>query len=91
MTPGAVPYLPRGVRMHDDAVRGMKVLLAPERVMKLDATGVAILSELDGATPFETIVARLADRYDAPAARIAEDASRFLDGLVERRMVELRS
>ncbi len=91
MTPGAVPYLPRGVRMHDDAVRGMKVLLAPERVMKLDATGVAILSELDGATPFEAIVARRARRYDAPAARIAEDASRFLDGLVERRMVELRT
>jgi pyrroloquinoline quinone biosynthesis protein D len=91
VTPGAVPYLPRGVRLHDDKVRGMKVLLAPERVMKLDATGAAILGELDGATPFETIVSRLATRYDAPEARIAEDASRYLDGLVERRMVELRT
>jgi pyrroloquinoline quinone biosynthesis protein D len=91
VTPDAVPFLPRGVRMHDDRVRGLKVLLAPERVMKLDATGEAILGELDGNTPFGTIVARLAARYDAPEARIAEDAARFLDGLVERRMVELRT
>jgi pyrroloquinoline quinone biosynthesis protein D len=90
MTPDAVPFLPRGVRMHDDRVRGLKVLLAPERVMKLDATGEAILTELDGETSFGTIVARLAARYDAPEARIAEDAARFLDGLVARRMVDLR-
>ena len=91
MTPDAVPFLPRGVRIHDDRVRGLKVLLAPERVMKLDATGEAILGELDGETSFGTIVARLAARYDAPEVRIAEDAARFLDGLVERRMVELRT
>jgi pyrroloquinoline quinone biosynthesis protein D len=71
-------------------VRGLKVLLAPERVMKLDATGEAILTELDGETSFGTIVARLAASYDAPEARIAEDAARFLDGLVARRMVDLR-
>jgi pyrroloquinoline quinone biosynthesis protein D len=85
----AIPYLPRGVRMHDDRVRGMKVLLAPERALKLDATGTAILGEMDGRTSFGEIVARLAARYDAPADRIAEDAGRFLGGLIDRRMVEL--
>jgi hypothetical protein len=48
----AVPFLPRGVRLHDDRVRGMKMLLAPERALRLDATGAAILGEIDGATPF---------------------------------------
>jgi pyrroloquinoline-quinone synthase len=44
----AVPALPRGVRVHEDRVRGMTVLLAPERVVKLDAIGAAILAEADG-------------------------------------------
>jgi pyrroloquinoline quinone biosynthesis protein D len=85
----AVPFLPRGVRVHDDRIRGMKVLLAPERALKLDATGAAILGEIDGRASFGEIVARLAARYDAPPDRIAEDAARFLGGLIDRRMVEL--
>jgi pyrroloquinoline quinone biosynthesis protein D len=90
IAPAAVPYLPRGVRLHDDRVRGMKVLLAPERALKLDATGAAVLGELDGRASFAAIVARLAARYDAPPERIAEDAARFLDGLIDRHMVELQ-
>jgi pyrroloquinoline quinone biosynthesis protein D len=90
IAPAAVPYLPRGVRLHDDRVRGMKVLLAPERALKLDAIGAAILGELDGRASFAEIVARLAARYDAPAERIAEDAARFLGGLIDRRMVEVQ-
>jgi pyrroloquinoline quinone biosynthesis protein D len=90
VTPERVPFLPRGVRLHDDRVRGVRVLLAPERALKLDAPGAAVLGEVDGTASFGEIVARLAARYDAPAERIAADAGSFLDGLVERRMVELR-
>jgi pyrroloquinoline quinone biosynthesis protein D len=90
LQPDAVPYLPRGVRLHDDRVRGIKVLLAPERALKLDATGAAILGELDGTTTFGALVATLAARYDAPEDRIAEDAARFLAGLIDRRLVEVR-
>ena len=90
MHPAAVPFLPRGVRVHEDRVRGMSVLLAPERALKLDAIGLAILGEVDGETPFGEIVNRLAARYEAPAERIAADAAAFLDGLVERRIVEVR-
>lgn len=85
----AVPVLPRGVRLHEDRVRGITVLLAPERALKLDATGAAVLGEIDGRTSFGAIVERLAGRYAAPAERIAEDAGRFLGGLLERRMLEL--
>ncbi len=38
------PLLPRGVRLHDDRVRGVPVLLGPERAVILDAIGQAILS-----------------------------------------------
>lgn len=77
-----------GVRLHDDRVRGTMVLLAPERAIRLDPVGAAILAETDGR-PFGEIVDRLAARYDAPRARIAEDAAAFLGGLIERRMAEV--
>jgi pyrroloquinoline quinone biosynthesis protein D len=48
------------------------------------------LSELDGTTTFGSLVTTLAARYDAPEDRIAEDAARFLAGLIDRRLVEVR-
>ncbi len=83
----AVAYLPRGVRLHDDKVRGIRVLLAPERAVQLDAVGDAILSELDGQRDLGTVITRLATRYDAPRAQIAADLRDYLGGLIERRMI----
>jgi pyrroloquinoline quinone biosynthesis protein D len=86
----AVPSLPRGVRLHWDRVREAWVLLAPERVLKLDPVGRAVLAKVDGTASFGAIVTALAADYAAPRERIAEDAARFLAGLAERRMVDLR-
>ena len=86
-----VPYLPRGVRLADDRVRGIRVLQAPERPMQLDAIGDAILTELDGARSMAEIVRDLAARYHAPPDQIAGDVRDFLTGLIERRMVFLRA
>ena len=83
-----VPRLLRGVRTKHDKVRGIDVLLAPERVLKLDPVGSAILAEADGERSFRQIVAALAERYDAPPERIADDAREFLESLIERRMAE---
>ncbi|SNR34041.1 pyrroloquinoline quinone biosynthesis peptide chaperone PqqD [Paracoccus sediminis] len=88
--PDDIPYLPRGVRLACDRVRGIRVLQAPERAMQLDAIGDAILGELDGARSMGTIVATLADRYNAPPDQIAGDVRDFLTGLIERRMVFVR-
>ena len=41
IAPDDIPYLPRGVRLADDRVRGIRVLQAPERAMQLDAIGDA--------------------------------------------------
>jgi pyrroloquinoline quinone biosynthesis protein D len=85
-----IPYLPRGVRLQDDRVRGIRVLQAPERAMRLDQIGDAILGELDGVRSMEHITRDLAARYDAPVDEIAGDVRDFLTGLIERRMVFLR-
>ena len=83
-----VPRLLRGVRTKYDDVRGIRVLLAPERVLKLDGVGSAILAEIDGTRSFREIVAALAAKFDAPPERIATDARTFLESLIERRMAE---
>lgn len=82
------PRLPRGVRVHRDRVRGVWVLLAPERVLRLDDIGLAILREVDGEATLAEIAARLAARYGAPEAQVAKDAGAFLDGLRARRMLD---
>ncbi|MFC3570558.1 pyrroloquinoline quinone biosynthesis peptide chaperone PqqD [Paracoccus sp. TOH] len=84
-----VPYLPRGVRLHDDRVRGIRVLLAPERAMQLDAVGDAILSELDGERSLAEVILNLCGRYATPAEQIEGDVHDFIRGLVDRRMVFL--
>lgn len=84
----AVPALPRGVRLHRDEVRGAWVLLAPERALRLDDVGLAILREVDGRTTLAEIAARLAERYGAPAEQVERDAGAFLRSLWARRMVD---
>ena len=83
-----VPRLLRGVRVKDDPVRKMRVLLAPERVLKLDQIGDAILAETDGTRTFGQIVERLAAKFNAPPEQIAADAGQFLQALIDKRMAE---
>ncbi|MGG7567145.1 pyrroloquinoline quinone biosynthesis peptide chaperone PqqD [Rhodovulum sp. DZ06] len=87
----ARPALLRGVRVHRDEVRGVWALLAPERVLKLDPIAAAVLSEIDGERTFGEVVQALADKYDAPAERIAADASRLILTLADRVMAEVRA
>jgi pyrroloquinoline quinone biosynthesis protein D len=83
------PVLPRGVRIHRDAVRGRWVLLAPERALRLDDTGLAVLREVDGRRSLDEIAAALADRYGAPKDQVLGDATRFVAALWARRMLDL--
>lgn len=87
---GDCPVILRGVRTHFDKVRNVWLLLAPERALKLDDVGRAILDEVDGTRSFGEITEILAKKYDAPLERISEDARTYLSGLIARRMVEAR-
>ena len=90
MNAGDVPFLPRGVRLHHCAIRGARFLLAPERAMKLDDIGAAILDKVDGSRVFSEIVAELARAYAAPSELIGRDVDTFLTELNRRKMLEVR-
>jgi coenzyme PQQ biosynthesis protein PqqD len=89
--PGAAcrPRLPRGVRLHHDAVRGGWTILAPERVLETDAVGAEILKRCDGTRSLDEIVDDLAASFDAERADIARDVEAFLSDLAGKRMLEL--
>ena len=86
---GLVPRLPRGVRLKRDETRDEWLLLAPERVVKVDAIAVAILQRCDGAATIEAIVDDLAATFAADRARIDQDVRALLNSLAARRMVDL--
>ena len=89
LDPARIPVLPRGVRLHHDRVRGVEVLLGPERTLMLDGIGHAILSEVDGARSVAAISDNLAARFDAPRDRVGADVSAFLADLADKRLVDL--
>lgn len=78
------PFLPRGVRVVTDRVRGGKVLLAPEKAIALDAIGEAILDRVNGENSFSEIVSDLAKAYQAPETQVSEDVQTFMMGLRAR-------
>ncbi len=83
-----VVRMPRGVRLHQDRVRGLPVLLGPERALMLDEIGWAILSELSDGPRLSALVDRLAARFAAPRDEIAGDVRAFLDDLQAQRLVD---
>jgi pyrroloquinoline quinone biosynthesis protein D len=84
----AVPVMPRGVRLHFDQARDAWVLLAPERAIRLDAIGHAILSEVDGTRSLADILATLAARFEAQPDQVGQDCGEFVATLVERRVLD---
>ncbi|MGF1502107.1 MAG: pyrroloquinoline quinone biosynthesis peptide chaperone PqqD [Paracoccaceae bacterium] len=91
MSPDAVPALPSGVRLHRCAVREAWFLLAPERALKLDAIGHAILSRVDGEQSLAAIVADLAASFGAPPEQVETDVVRFLGDLSDRMVLVIRA
>jgi pyrroloquinoline quinone biosynthesis protein D len=69
-----------------DPARERHVLLSPETVVVLNATGSDVLELCDGERTVAEIVAELSSRY---ARVVDEEVRTFLDRLVERRCVEV--
>ena len=88
MTPSsadAVPRIAPKARLEWDEARGRHVLLYPEGLVALNATGVEILKLCDGTQAVTGIVAALKRRYDA--AGLDRDVAAFLDGLAAKGLV----
>ena len=88
MNSTCVPVLPRGVRRHFDKVRGVPVLLGPERVLMLDEIGCAVLDQVDGETNLDRICKRLAEIYNAPEDDISKDVAEFLTDLANIKLLD---
>jgi pyrroloquinoline quinone biosynthesis protein D len=85
----ARPRLPRGVRLREDRARERWVLLAPERIVKLNPIAVEILKLCDGSRSLSEIVAGLAGRFNADPVRVGADVRALIASLAEKRMAEL--
>lgn len=89
LTPESRPKLPRGVRLVHNEAQGGWVLLAPERVFKADAIAAEIVKRCTGEATLDAIVDDLAMTFNAPRERILTDVTAMLNGLAEKRLLEL--
>lgn len=82
------PYLPRGVRLRHDTIRGRWVLLAPERIFEVDDVGVEILKRCDGRSLVD-MLQDLAAAFNVQPDDIRGDVETFLKDFAQKRVVEL--
>lgn len=73
------PALTRSVILRHDRVRGVDLLVLPERVVVLRGSARSILELCDGGREVAAIVGELERRH--PGASVADDVPRFLAGL----------
>ncbi len=85
----AVPRVAPKARLQWDEVRSRHVLLYPEGLVALNATGAEILQLVDGGRTVTDIVATLRQRYGVEG--IERDVTAFLDGLAAKGLVSYGS
>jgi pyrroloquinoline quinone biosynthesis protein D len=84
----ARPRLAAGARLQPDRVRGGWSLLAPEHVLRVNASSAAVLELCDGSRELRQIVDLLASRYEGERDRIERDCRALIEELAARRVVE---
>lgn len=85
------PILPSYVKLHYDKARERWILLAPERILEPDETALEIVRLCDGRTSVESIAEQLGRRYNAPVKQILSDIIDMLQGLLDKRFLELKA
>jgi coenzyme PQQ biosynthesis protein PqqD len=85
------PVLAPGVRMHRDAATGEPVLLFPEGVLFLNATAHEVAARLDGEATVDSMIAALAEEYEAGAETLRGDVMDCLSELGRRNLIAFKS
>ena len=85
----AVPSFNQGYRLRPDAVRGVTVVLAPERLITLNDPSVAVLQLVDGRRSILEIAAALAARFEAPIETVEADVWALLRDLQREGAIHL--
>lgn len=81
------PSLARKARLRREEVRQVDLLLLPERVVKLNPTGAAILRLCNGERTVEEIVQELESQYDQSG--IEKDVLEFLQRGSEQGWIDI--
>jgi len=84
---GSRPYLPRHIKLRQDAARGGWTILAPERVFTPDEIAVAVLRLCDGNHTVDAIARELSTAYNAPVDDIRGDIVAMLQDLADKGVV----
>ena len=79
------PRLVTGARLVHDEVRGERMLLVPEAVVRLNPTAAEVLGLCDGERSLDDIVSTLSARYDGFDLR--DDVRGLVDAMSQRGLV----
>ena len=82
------PKFPKHVRFRFNKARKEWVILAPERLVKLDPIAVEILQLVDGDKEVKDIAKELAKKFNAPEETILADVIEMLQDLSDKGFIE---
>ena len=82
------PKFPKHVRFRHNKARDEWVILAPERLVKLDPVAVEILKLVDGNRTVKVISAELSKKFNAPEDVILGDVKDMLQNLSDKGFIE---
>jgi pyrroloquinoline quinone biosynthesis protein D len=85
------PIIAPKARLQKDKVSGESILLYPEGLLQLNATGAEILQLCDGHQTFREIVVELAKRHNTTPEALCDDVDAYLDGLYQHALVEFHA
>ena len=83
-----VPRFPKHVRFKFNEPRKEGVILAPERLVKLDDIAVEILKLVDGKVSVGEISTDLSKKFNAPKEVIMKDVIEMLQELSDKGFIE---
>ncbi len=83
-----IPKFPKHVRFRHNKARDEWVVLAPERLVKLDPIAVEILQLVDGEREVKIIASLLSKKFNAPEETILVDIIEMLQNLSDKGFIE---
>ena len=82
------PKFPKHVKFRHNKARDEWVILAPERLVKLDQVAVEVLKLVDGQNSVNQISEQLSKKFNAPRETIIEDVIVMLQELSDKGFIE---
>ena len=83
-----IPKFPKHVKFRFNKARKEWVILAPERLVKLDPIAVEILQLVDGEKTVKIIASELSKKFNAPEDVILGDVKDMLQNLSDKGFIE---